>query len=168
MKFYRTQDAENIFRKMSYIDHLSLEARWGLAECDRRNRLGAKVEDLFYAIIESNPEFVPAYISLAYYNYMNLDFNESARLTYVVTRMDPEKVDLSNYVRAYSLFGGAKGMVAHYGGPLSKMINGGLISSYLRKAEELDPTSAAALYGLGGYYLLSPPFLGRDIEKAEE
>jgi tetratricopeptide (TPR) repeat protein len=168
LKFYKIQNAENVFKNMDDIDSSSIEAKWGALECARRKRLGEQAGKGLYAVIESNPEFAPAYISLAYYKYMNFDFNESARLTYAVTKMDPENVDSDNYVRAYALFGGAKGMIAHYGGPLSKMINGGLVSSYLKKAEELDPDSAAALVGMGGYYLLAPPLLGKDLEKAEQ
>jgi len=119
-------------------------------------------------IINKHPDFAPAKISLAYISFIQRDFNRAVRLADDVIHQGQETVDLSNYVRAYGLHAGAKGMIAYYGGPLSKVVNGTFVHSTLRHAQKLDPQSPAVLFGLGSYYLLTPPFLGRDLEMAEE
>jgi Tfp pilus assembly protein PilF len=63
---------------------------------------------------------------------------------------------------------GAKGMIAHYGGPLSKLINGTAVLPNLKKAQVLQPNSAAVMFGLGSFYLLAPPLAGGNLGKAEE
>ncbi len=89
------------------------------------------------------------------------------RLTLKVIQQGRDKVDLSNYARAYSVYAGAKGMIAHYGGPVSKAINGLAVKSNLDKAAKLQPDAAGVLFGLGSYYLLAPALAGGDKTKAE-
>ena len=57
-------------------------------------------------------------------------------------------------------------MIAHYGGPLSKVINGTGVLPALRKAEALQPDNAGVLFGIGSYYLLAPGFAGGDRNAA--
>ena len=159
--------ARETFEKMLAIDGSNVGARWGLAECLRREHQYLKCQPVFEEIIESTPEFSPAYLSLAYVKYIQADFNASARLAYKVIKQGRDEVDISNFVRALCLFAGNKGMIAHYGGLLSKAINGRLVLPYLNKAYSLQPDSATVQFGLGSYYLLVPPVFGRDIDKAE-
>ncbi len=58
-------------------------------------------------------------------------------------------------------------MIAHYGGPLSKIINGTAVLPSLKAAEKLQPESAGVKFGLGSFYLLAPTLAGGDLERAE-
>ena len=75
-------------------------------------------------------------------------------------------MDLSNYTRAYLIIGGSYGMLAKYGGPLSKVFNGTQVLPNLKKAQALQPDSAAVLFGLGSFYFLAPAIAGGNINKA--
>ena len=164
---HKDDEAEKIFISIleKYPD--TIEAKWGIAEVLRRKHKPKKAEKILENIIKENPDFVPAYITLAYIRYFQLNFNEAARLAYEVIRKGKNNSDLENLVRAYSMYAGAKGMLAHYGGPLSKAVNGLAVKLNLDKAEKLNPKSVAVLFGLGSYYLLAPEIAGGDIEKAE-
>jgi len=90
------------------------------------------------------------------------------KLAHKVLDMGEKRVDLSNRVRAYLMLGGAKGMIAHYGGPFSKLINGTAVLPTLKSAQKLQPDSAGVLFGLGSFYLLAPRLAGGDIAIAED
>jgi len=164
---YETLKAQDAFDKALSLDPESFEARWGLAEVFRRLYRIEESKTILEQITASHPKYAPAFVSLAYISYLEMDFNRSARLAKHVINLGAGNADKSNYSRAYGLYAGAKGMIAHYGGPLSKVINGTAVLSSLRKAERIDPDSPAVLLGLGSYYLFVPTFLGRDFEKAE-
>lgn len=165
---YKNKEAEDVFYKMLKIDVDSKEALWGKAEVLRRNRDYGPSKEILEKLIGKYPEYAPAYISLAYIKYMEKNFDATVDLAYKVVKMGQDKVDLNNFVRAHCLVAGAKGMIAHYGGPVSKVVNGRSVLPYLRKAERLQPDSPAVLFGLGSYYLLIPAVFGRDINKAEQ
>lgn len=164
---HRDKEAEAGFGKILERDPGAIEAQWGMAEALRRQHQLERAEELLGEIIRGHPGFYPAYISMAYLKYTRLDFKESARLALRVIKAGRGKVDLSNYTRAYCLYAGAKGMIAHYGGPLSKLINGAAVKSKLDRAEELQPNSAGVLFGLGSFYLLAPRIAGGDPLKSE-
>jgi len=165
---HKDNDAKKVFENILESDPDIFEARWGLAEVLRRQHDPEKSKGMLDEIIKSNPDFSPAYITLAYVLYIQLDFNGSVRTALKVMSQDKGRVDLSNRVRAYLLYGGAKGAIAHFGGPLSKLINGTAVFSNLKKAEKLQPDSAAVKYGLGSFYLLAPGFVGGNLLLAEE
>jgi tetratricopeptide (TPR) repeat protein len=162
---HKDSEAQGIFGKMKTLDPVSVEAAWGEAELLRRKHELEKSDLALQDIIDAQPDFVPAYISRAYVKYLRQDFNASVDLASAVLAMGREKVDKGNYMRAYLIVGGGKGMIAHYGGPLSKIINGRGILSTLKKAESLNPDDAEVLFGLGSYYLLAPALVGGDIDK---
>jgi tetratricopeptide (TPR) repeat protein len=97
-----------------------------------------------------------------------MKFEESVRLAHKVTAMGEKNLDLSNYVRAYLIIAGAKGMIAHYGGPLSKAINGTQVLPILKKVQNIRPESPELLFGLGSFYLLAPKLAGGDLNSAGE
>jgi Tfp pilus assembly protein PilF len=167
LNLHQDDKAKEAFEASLNIDQGAFEARWGVAEVMRRQHEPAKAATALKDIVRSHPEFSPAYISLAYIKYMDMDFEGAVRLALIVMQMGREKVDLSNYVRAYCLYSGAKGMIAHYGGPLSKAINGLAVKPNLDKAEKLQPNSPGVLFGLGSYYFLAPVIAGGDKRKAE-
>ena len=168
LNLHKDKKAEEIFNKIIALDPKVIEAEWGIAEVLRREHKFDKSKELLNKVIKLAPEFSPGYISLAYVKYIQMNFNESARLAARVLRQGEEKVDRSNRSRAYLLLGGSKGMIAYYGGPLSKLINGATVWSNLKAAEVLQPESAEVKLGLGSFYLLAPSFAGRDLKKAEE
>lgn len=165
---YKNKEADSVFSVMLKNNSVSLEAKWALAEIMRRRHELDKSENILDAIIKQNPNFSPAYISLAYIRYIKTDFRGASRLTLHVIRQGRRTVDLTNYVRAYLLYAGAKGMIAHYGGPISKIINGTAVFSALEIAQNLLPEYPGVYYGLGSFYLLAPEVVGRDIDKAKE
>jgi len=168
LNLHREKEAEEAFNRMKVIDPGLIEARWGLAEILRRRHSLDESERLLNEIIKENSAFTPAYISLAYLRYLKMDFNGSGQLALSVMNQGMDAVDQMNVVRAITMYAGAKGMIAHYGGPLSKAVNGTPVFSYLKKAEKLQPDSSAALFGLGSFYLLAPGLIGGDIDKALE
>lgn len=165
---YKNQEAEETFEKILKIEPSNLFAKWGKIECRRRKHQCETCREELKQIIEENPDFAPAYMTLAYLYYVDMKFEEAAKLSYKVIKMGQSNVDQSNYIRALGLFSGSKGMIAHYGGPLSKIINGRAVMAYLKKAEKIDPNSAIVYFGFGSYYLLVPPIFGRNLEKAEK
>jgi tetratricopeptide (TPR) repeat protein len=65
------------------------------------------------------------------------------------------------------MYAGAKGMLAHYGGLISKAIDGLAVKPNLDKAQKLQPNSPGVLFGLGSFYLLAPGIAGGDKAKAQ-
>ncbi|MBD3246236.1 MAG: tetratricopeptide repeat protein [Candidatus Omnitrophica bacterium] len=164
---YKAGKAAAVFSRMRERSPEMKEALWGGAEVLRRENQFKESARILEELISKHPGYAPAYISLAYIRYLEMDFRECAGLAMDVIRMDQAEVDQTNYVRAHTLFAGAKGMLAHYGGPIAKVMSGRQVMPYLKKAEEIDPDAPAVLMGLGSYYLLTPPLLGRDVEKAK-
>lgn len=165
---YKNQQAKDIFEKILNVEPSNLFAKWGKIETLRRQHQCKTCKKDLEQIIAKKPNFAPAYMTLAYLYYVDMKFEKSATLSYKVIKMGESKVDQANYIRALGLFAGAKGMIAHYGGPLSKIINGRAVMAYLKKAKKIDPDSAVVYFGFGSYYLLIPPIFGRNLAKAEK
>lgn len=167
LNLHKDKEAEDAFNRVLALDSKIIEAKWGLAEVLRRQHNPDKSENILKDVMKSAPEFSPAYITLAYIRYIQMNFNEAVRLANKVLEQGRKRVDLSNYVRAYLLRGGVKGMIAHYGGALSKVINGTAVLPNLKSAEKLQPESAGVKFGLGSFYLLAPSLAGGDLEEAQ-
>lgn len=167
LNLHKDMEAEVAFRKILLTDPSSIKAKWGVAECLRRRHDIKKSQELLVEIIEIDPDFAPAYISLAYIKYLSMEFDEAVRLALRVIEKGQSGADLTNYVRALAMYAGAKGMIAHYGGVFSKAINGTAVKPNLDKAFKLQPNSPGVLFGLGSYYLLAPVIAGGDKQKAE-
>ncbi|MFA5337772.1 MAG: tetratricopeptide repeat protein [Candidatus Omnitrophota bacterium] len=165
---YKNKEAGSVFDGMLSGNPDSIEAKWGLAEVMRRGHELDKSEKILNEIIKKSPQFSPAYISLAYIRYIKLDFNGASRLAYRVIRQQRKNVDTTNYVRALLLYAGAKGMIAHYGGPISKIINGTAVFPALDTAKNLLPEYPGVYYGFGSFYLLAPEVIGGDINLAKK
>jgi tetratricopeptide (TPR) repeat protein len=166
LNLHKDQEAEEVFNKIIKLRPETIEARWGEAEVMRRKHNLEKSEAVLNEVIQANPAFSPAYISLAYIKYTQMDFKQSVSLAYKVIRQEIPNVDLSNYTRAYLLVGGGRGMLAHYGGPISKIANGTAVLPNLKKAESLQPDSPGVLFGLGSFYFLAPGLAGGNKGKA--
>jgi len=165
---HKNQEAGAVFKKIISLDPQTQEAKWGLAEAMRRNHDSKESETLLGEVMRSQPDFSPAYITLAYIKYIQMDFAESVRLATRVVRQGRENVDSNNFSRAYLLIGGGKGMLAYYGGPLAKITSGTAVFPNLKKAQKLKPDSAAVFFGLGSFYFLAPSLAGGNREKARE
>ncbi|MFH1414036.1 MAG: TRAP transporter TatT component family protein [Candidatus Omnitrophota bacterium] len=165
---HKDQEASQSFNRILSLDPDTKEAQWGVAEVLRRRHDLEKAEAILNELIVLNPDFSPAYISLAYIKYIKMDFDKSVKLAYKVLRQGVDNVDLSNYVRAYLLVAGGKGMIAHYGGPVSKVLNGTAVMPNLKKAARLQSDNAGVMFGLGSFYLLAPALAGGDLDKVEQ
>jgi tetratricopeptide (TPR) repeat protein len=164
---YQHLQAKDIFLKMLARDPNSFEAKWGVAECLRREHDYEKSVPMLEEIIKTNPSFSPAYITLAYIRYIQGKFDASIILTGKVINHQQENVDKANFLRAHGLYAAAKGMIAHYGGPLSKAINGAGVFKHLGIIQKLAPDSAVVNFGLGSYYMLIPVAFNQDLDKAK-
>ncbi len=162
---YKIDEAESVFKRMLQTDPQSIEAEWGQAEVLRRRHEVDRAEKILEEIIKKDPEFSPAYITLAYMIFDKREYGRSIALASKVIRQGRQKVDLTNYTRAYLTIGGAKAMLADEGGIFSKLFQGTQILGYLKKAQELQPHSAGVLFGLGSFYALAPGIAGGDAEK---
>lgn len=167
LNLHKDKEAGEVFNKVLTLDHKVTEAKWGVAEVLRRQHQLQKSEKLLSEVLKLIPDFPAPYISLAYIRYIQLNFNAAVKLAIKVLNQREKDVDLSNHVRAHLLYGGTKGMIAHYGGPLSKIINGTAVLPSLKAAEKLQPEAAEVKFGLGSFYLLAPNLAGGDLERAE-
>ena len=167
LNLHEDKEAEEAFTKVLILDPKATEAKWGVAEVLRRQHQPQKSEELLNEVLKIIPDFPAAYISLAYIRYTQMNFNAAVRLASKVLSQREKDVDRSNRVRAHLLYGGTKGMIAHYGGPLSKIINGTAVLPSLKAAEKLQPEAAGVKFGLGSFYLLAPTLAGGNLEKAE-
>ncbi|MFA6378494.1 MAG: hypothetical protein WCX16_01775 [Candidatus Omnitrophota bacterium] len=165
---YQHIPAKDIFLKIVARDLNSFEAKWGVAECLRREHNYDESVPMLEAIIKSNPSFSPAYITLAYIRYIQQKFNASIVLTGKVINHLQGNVDKANFLRAHGLYAAAKGMIAHYGGPISKAINGAGVWKHLGIIQELAPNSPVVNFALGSYYMLIPVAFNQDLDKAKE
>ncbi len=164
LRQHKDAAAQKTFESMP----VSIQSRWGIAEVLRRQHRHKESGRMLDAIIAEDPSFMPAYLSRGYLYYLELRFNDAIRCARMVMRQPQGKTDVANYVRAYSLYAGTKGMIAHYGGPLSKAINGTVVLPMLRKAEKIRPESPEVLFGIGSFYLLAPSLAGGDIDRGIE
>ncbi|MDD3375180.1 MAG: tetratricopeptide repeat protein [Candidatus Omnitrophica bacterium] len=166
---YQVDQAAELFRNILKLDPNNIAAKWGKAECLRREHDYEKAIPILEEVIKADPEFSPAYISLAYIKYIQKDFDGSIRLTgKVINQGKRGQADDKNYLRAHGLYAAAKGMIAHYGGPVSKAINGAGVLKHLSIIKEMSPNDPVVNFGLGSYYMLIPVAFGQDLEKAKE
>lgn len=161
-------EAKSLFLKILKIEPETKEAQWGLAEILRREYDLQKSREVLSQIIKSNPDFSPAYITLAYIEFSLKNYKEAVNLAAVVINQGMEAVDKSNYVRAYLILAGAKGMIADKSGPLKKAFHGLQVFPNLKKAQKLQPESPGVYFGLGAFYLLAPAIAGGNIIKAKD
>ena len=168
LNVHRDKEAGDAFSLMLNKVPGSIQAKWGLAEVMRRNQKIDESEEMLKEIIRSDPKFWPAHITLAYVKYTKQEFEEAVKIATKVSKVNREEIDLSNYARAYLIIGGAKGMIASRGGLISKIINGTQILPNLKKAESLQPDSAAVSFGLGSFYFLAPIIAGGNRQKAKK
>ena len=168
LNLHQDEAADEIFSKLLKGNPDLIEAKWGKAELLRRRHDSLAAQSLLNAVIKANPQFAPALISLAYIKYFQTDFKASVNLALRVIQQGRDQVDLSNYVRAYAMYAGAKGMLAHNGGFFSKVVDGLAVKSNLNKAQKLQPNSSAVLFGLGSFYLLAPTIAGGNQSRAED
>ena len=154
------------FEDILKLDPGSVAAFWGRAEVLRRQHKLSESQKILEECLKSDPEFFPAYNSLAYIMYTRLKFNDAVKLALKVIAAGQEGVDLSNYVRAILIYAGSKGMIAHAGGVVSKLVNGTAIYPNLKKAEKLKPKDPGVLFGLGSFYLLAPVVAGGNLSRA--
>ena len=167
--FNKHQDvqAKEIFDKILTIDPDNIPAQWALAEFLRRQHELAEAERILTWLIHDQPDFSPAYISIGYIKYVHLLFDETVDLMGVVIDHGKDNVDLTTYVRAHCIYAAAKGMIAYYGGPISKSINGAAFLRHLRIVKNLQPENVLVPYGFGCYYLLIPAKYNKRLDIAE-
>ncbi len=166
LNLYETDKAKEVFDRLLILRPDSIEALWGKAEVLRRLHEIGQSEKILREIVEKNADFAPAFISLAYIKYIKQQYKDGIELLNKVIALDKNKIDVVNKVRALSLLAGIKGMVAYYGGPVSKIVYGNSILPILKKAYKIQPKSPVVLYGFGSFYLLAPRIAGGNLKLA--
>jgi tetratricopeptide (TPR) repeat protein len=167
-KLHNDTLALDSFNKMLVVDPASREAKWGVAEVLRRQHKLEQSQKMLQEIIKEDPGFSPALNSLAFIRYRQMDLEEAVRLVLKVIERGRAGTDTSNYVRAVLIYAGTKGMIAHYGGPFSKIVNGTAVLPNIKKAQAIQPDAAEVYFGLGSFYFLAPAFVGGDMKLAKE
>ncbi len=166
LTFYHDTEAREAFEAALRLDPRIQEPRWGIAEVLRRQHRLEESEKILRELVTVLPSFSPSYITLAYLYFMRAKFTETVRWASKVLDQGKGAVDVSNYTRALFITAGARGMLAYFGGPLAKMINGTAVLPLLKDAERLQPGSAGVSFGFGSFYLLAPRIIGGDTDKA--
>jgi len=167
-KHHMDDQAKNVFERLISLKPDCFEARWGIAEYQRRIYDYKNAEAALNTIIKNHPEFSPAYITLSYIKYMETGFEAVVNLMAKVINQGQDNVDLLTYVRAHCIYAGAKGMIAYNGGPASKMFNGPAVFKHLKIAQSLKPDAVSVYFGFGCYYLLKNKKPGKNLDKAEK
>lgn len=168
LNLHKDKEAGNTFKRILSLNPKSIPAQWGVAEVLRRQHDLVNSRKMLEEIIKADPDFSPAYISIAYLEYLAMRFDKAILFGQAVLDQGSDNVDLNNFTRAYVVIAGSKGMIAHYGGPISKLINGTQVLPTLKKAEILQPDSPAVLFGIGAFYMLAPTLAGGNLDKSKE
>ncbi len=168
LNLHKDMQALDNFQKILVIEPRSIEAQWGVAEVMRRQHKTEQSQKMLEEIIKNNPGFSPALYSLAFIKYRQMELEGAVRLALRVIEQGRSGSDASNYVRALLIYSGAKGMIAHYGGPFSKIVNGIAALPNIKKAQSIQPDAAGVYFGLGSFYLLAPGITGGDLDLAKE
>lgn len=167
LNLHLDNEAGDIFSRMLKRDAAVVTARWGEAEVLRRQHHLDESANKLKDIIKSNPDFSPAYNSLASIYYFEEKFKKVIALSAKVIKQGKEKAGLADLVKAHCLYARAKVIMAHFGGPLAKIISGSAVMRHLEIARKIQPDSAYVYFVMGNYYLLSPVLFGRNLRKAE-
>ncbi|MBU1043098.1 MAG: tetratricopeptide repeat protein [Candidatus Omnitrophica bacterium] len=165
---YDHQQAKTVFEQMLAIEPDLVEAKWGIAECLRREYRLELSQKMLEEIIDRQPDFFPAFISLSYIKFNLKEYDQAAKLSDRIIRRGKKLADRHTLTRAYLIFAGSKGMIAYNGGLLSAFINGSPVFTNLKRARTLMPDSPEVYYGLGCFYFLAPGAYGGNIDKAKE
>jgi tetratricopeptide (TPR) repeat protein len=167
LEMYQPRKAEDAFDRIITIAPQSKEGLWGKAEVLRMRHEYAKAEGLLEGIIRDYPDFFPAYLSMACIRFIQARFHDAANFALIIVRREIGEIDTTTYARAHLIYAGAKGMIAHFGGPMSRLLNGFVVMPTLHDAQNLKPDSPEVLYGFGCYYLLAPRGMGKNIRLAK-
>ncbi|MFH1062187.1 MAG: TRAP transporter TatT component family protein [Candidatus Omnitrophota bacterium] len=168
LNIYNHIQAKSVFEQMIAISPDLVEGKWGIAEALRREYQIDISQKMLEEIVARQPDFFPAFISLSYIKFNLKEYDQSAKLSDRVIRRGQKTADIHTLTRAYLIFAGAKGMIAHNGGLLSAVINGSPVYTNIKRARSLMPESPEVYYGLGCFYFLAPAAYGGNIAKAKE
>lgn len=167
LRLHQDAQAQVLFQKILRAHPESIPAQWGEAEVLRRQHKLSKSRIIVDRVIQKSPDFYPAHITKAYISYLQGNFKETARIAQGVLA-NKEKADFDTYVRALVILAGARGLIAHYAGPVAKLVTGTKVLPMLKKAEKIAPQSAIVKLGLGAFYLLAPPVAGGNALRAQK
>lgn len=167
MELFQNARAQEVVDRIMAIAPELPQARWVQAELLRRRHDIPASEMILRRLISQYPDFTLPYLTMGFIRYTQARFEEAAGFAAEVISRGSKKTDSVHYSRAYVLYGGSKGMVAFYGGLISKLVNGPKVLSWIRKAEQLRSNNSAAWWGYGSYYLLAPKAVGGNINKAQ-
>jgi tetratricopeptide (TPR) repeat protein len=117
-------------------------------------------------VLQEHPDFHPALFVLGHLSYLQKDFVYAYA---VARRLIAQKKDLStyHYTAALVLAAGAKGFTAprNWLWAIPAFLE---VTGHFREAGKLMPQAPEVLYGLGCFHLLTPSFVGGNLDLAIE
>lgn len=120
------------------------------------------------SVVEHAPDFAPARVARAFCCYREGDFEASMEHASAVLKNDARLADPLSKARAHLMIASAKGELMKGSSRLKKFVTAFSIRRHLKKARELKPNNPRVLLGWGVYRMTAPPFMGGDLERAEE
>lgn len=144
----------------------NIDALWGKAEIFRRKYNYEQAKILLDKVLSANPSYYPALISLAYIRFRENKFDQAQKMIEGVLKQGC--ADQDTQALSYVLLGNICSTRSAKGNLLEKMRFTPYIKPYLDKAVEISPNLSEVHLGLGSFYLLAPPLIGGNLDKAIE
>ena len=160
----KDKEAMALFEQILAVEPDNIDALCGKAEILRRSRSYKDSQELLNKILSRNPDYIPASLSLAYTIFQENKLDEALKIVNQILKKGC--VDKDDEGLAYMLLGAINSQRAQKGWFFTKLKYGTKIQCYFLKAKELAPEQPEVRAGLGSFYLLAPPIVGGDINKA--
>ncbi|MBC8436441.1 MAG: tetratricopeptide repeat protein [Candidatus Omnitrophica bacterium] len=166
LKIRKDNQALAVFEELLQRKPNNCGALWGKAEILRRKRRFQESEIILNQVLQKNPDYPPALISLAYIRYHDNRLKEALKLTRRALKSKP--LSKENEAMAFMMLGTINSKRSSQGWIINKIQYGTQIKSFFLKAVKIDPGLAEAHLGLGIFYLKAPVIAGGNVDKAIE
>ncbi|MFH0935246.1 MAG: tetratricopeptide repeat protein [Candidatus Omnitrophota bacterium] len=166
LKIRKDSQALVVFEGLLQREPNNCDALWGKAEILRRKRRFQESEIILNQVLQKNPDYPPALISLAYIRYRDNRLKEALRLTRRALKL--KALNKEDKAMAFMMLGTINSKRSSQGWVINKIQYGTQIKSFFLKAVKIDPELAEAHLGLGIFYLKAPVIAGGNIDKAIE
>ncbi|MDD4910068.1 MAG: TRAP transporter TatT component family protein [Candidatus Omnitrophica bacterium] len=160
-------EAELIFLDILRQEPGNIDASWGAAEVMRRRYQLGRSREILQDILDKNPFYNKAKISLAYILSKDGDAGKALKMIRSVIDSSAKNItDASDLAMAYMLLGSINAERSAKGGLFGKVNYGLKIRANFERANALAPDLPEVHLGLGTFYLRAPKLFGGNIAKA--
>jgi tetratricopeptide (TPR) repeat protein len=164
LKARKDKQALVIFEKILSRQPDNLDALWGKGEVLRRIYRFKEAEEIFQQVLQKDPQYASALVSLSYFKYREDKLDEGLKL--LNQALKSGSLNKENQAIAYTLLGAINAKRSGQGWFWNKIIYGTQIKGYFEKAMALDPSLPEVHLGLGTFYLKAPAIAGGNLDKA--